>query len=201
MVGEGKVDVTPDTASINAGISVTNAASVQAAQNQVDTINNKIIAEMTALGIEKKDIQTSNYSVNPNYNYDGVRSIDGYNANAQVSIKTQQLDLVSQIISKATEAGANEIYGVNFSIDDPSKFREQARDEAIANAKEQAKKLADQLGIELGDITNIVEADQGGPVPYLRSAAMEGAGGGGGPAIEPGTQTVQSTVTLFFEKK
>lgn len=205
VVGEGKVDVVPDTATVTVGITVSRAATVTAAQEQIDRINNQVLTTMKELGVPEKDITTSNYSVNPNYNYDSsIQRIDGYNADASITIKTKDTQLVSQIVSKATEAGANQINGVSFSIDDPAKFRSDARTKAIENAKQEAEKLAKELGISLGKITNIVESGGDMPVPMYREAyALDAAASAGkaAPEIEQGTQTITSTVTLFFEKR
>ncbi len=204
VVGEGKVEVVPDTAYVDAGISVIEAASVTQVQKSIDETNNKIIASMQKLGIDKKDIKTSNYSINPNYSYENNKNgITGYNGNANITIKVTRIDLVSQVIAEATTAGANQIQGARFTIDDPAKFREEARAKAIANAKEQAKKLADSLGIKLGKVTNIIESSaDGGPIMYDKARTF-GLGGASveNAQIEPGSQEISSTVTLFFEKK
>lgn len=200
VVGEGKVDVVPDQAQVSAGVTVSNAKSVEEAQKTIDEINNKIIEAMKGLGINKTDIKTSNYSINPSYNYaGGGNSINGYNGNATITIKVKDIVLVSKVIEEATKAGANQVYSNGFSVDNPEKYREIARNKAIENAKEQANKLANSLGIKLGKIVNIVESSSLEPV-VMRSLAAEGKGLGGA-QIEPGTQTVSSTVTLYFEKK
>jgi uncharacterized protein YggE len=204
VTGEGKVDIVPDTATVTVGISVARAATVEAAQKQIDTINNQILAEMKQIGVPEADIKTSNYSINPNYVYDvQVQRVDGYNADASITIKTHKTDLVPQIVSKATTAGANQVNGVSYSIDDPAKFRSQARTKAIENAKAEAEKLARELGISLGKITNIVESSPGAPIPMYREAmALDTASAEKVlPEFEAGTQTITSTVTLFFEKR
>lgn len=203
VVGEGKLDVTPDTAYIDAGITVDNRATVAAVQQTINTVNNDIIEALRGLGIEKSDIKTSNYSVYPNYNYDNnVNTINGYNGNATIEVKVRSIEMVSQVIEEVTAAGANQIQGVRFVIDKPEDFREQVREMAIKNAKEQAEKLAKDLGINLGKITNIVESTpQTGIVYPMYDRAMEGVGGGGAPIVEQGTQTLTSVVTLYFEKR
>lgn len=203
VVGEGKVEVVPDTAYVEAGIAVANVETVEKAQNSIDEINNKIIAAMKSLGIPTANIKTSNYSINPNYIYDEKeRKIQGYNGNATVTIKVEDMKLVTQVINEATKAGANQVRGNRFTIDQPEKYREQARDKAIENARTQAESLAKKLGISLGKIVNIVESSAGNTYPMYYDAALLKAGGGeAGPVIEPGTQTVTSTVTLYFEKK
>lgn len=203
VVGEGKVEAVPDTATVEAGISVQGVATAQKAQDMLDEVNNKLIAAMKALNIEKKDITTSNYSIIPNYQYlPAGNKIDGYNGSASVSIKVRKIPLLTKVITEATNAGANNIQGSRFNIENPEKYREQARDKAIENAKMQAAKLAKNLGISLGKIVNVVESTSGNVYPmYDMKSAAPIAGGESGPQVEPGTQTVTSTVALYFEKK
>lgn len=204
VVGEGKIDVVPDTSTIQAGIVVTNAPTVDDAQKQIDDVNNKIVDSLKKLGIPKQDIKTSNYSISPSYNYDGGRNqITGYNGNANVTITIKQQNILSQVTGAVTKAGANQVYGAQFSIEHPEKFREQAREKAIANAKEQAKKLAQSLGLTLGRVVNIVESTPGQPIPMALTRESGGLGGAAGAPvqIEPGSQTITSTVTLYFETK
>lgn len=204
VVGEGKVDVSPDTAYVDAGITVDNRSTVKEVQDTINTINNKIIDALRQMGIEKGDIKTSNYSVYPNYKYDNnVNIISGYNGNATVEIKVVDTQLVSKIIETVTTAGANQIQGVRFAIDKPETYREEARTKAINNAKDQANKIAKDLGIKLGKINNIVESTPDNLTSGKTVFPMSGGGmgGGGAPTIENGTQTVTSVVTLYFEKQ
>ncbi|MDH7475994.1 MAG: SIMPL domain-containing protein [Microgenomates group bacterium] len=204
VVGEGKIDAVPDLAYVDAGITVNNLPTTDAVQNEINQTNNKIIESMKALGIKKEDIKTSNYSINPNYSYDGGRDkISGYNGNATTTIKIRNIQLVPKVIQAVTAAGANQVRGARFTIDKPEVYREQARDLAIKNAKIQAQQLAKKLGISLGKITNIVESSPTNynyPV-YAAQSMLESKIAGSTPEIEPGTQTYTSVVTLYFEKK
>ncbi|HVZ67042.1 MAG TPA: SIMPL domain-containing protein [Patescibacteria group bacterium] len=206
VVGSGSVDVVPNNASVQVGIVVSNADSAKAAEQGVNTINNKIISSLEAIGIKKADIKTTNYSINPNYNYDnGKNTINGYSGNANVTIKVKDTNNLSKVIEAATEAGANQVLDTQYNVEDPNKYRQEARDKAISNAKEQAQQLANQLGIKLGKIVNIVEStpDSGGPVPmYAQKDVAVGLGGGNvAPVLQPGSQTITSTVTLYFDKR
>ncbi|MBI4092099.1 MAG: SIMPL domain-containing protein [Candidatus Levybacteria bacterium] len=201
VVGEGKVDVVPDTASVQAGIVVSEAATIQEAEQKINEINNKIIAALERLGIDKKDIKTSNYSINPSYDFtpNGRNNISGYTGNASLTLTIRKQELVPQVITAATEAGANQVYNSGFTVDDPSKYREEARNKAIQNAKDQARKLSKELGINLGRVVNIVESTPG-PDRIVPLFARE-AGVGGAPDLQPGSQTITSVVTLYFEKR
>jgi len=202
VVGEGKVDVVPDTGNVSVGITASGNTVTQV-QSEMNKKNNEIVSAITKTGVNKKDIATSNYSINPTYDYEKGQTITGYNGTATMNIKTKDTSKLPGIISAATEAGANQVYGTSYSIDDPQKFREEARNEAIANAKEQAQKLSNQLGIKLGKITNIVESagDTNYP-PIAMQKNLASFGGDNMPSAElqPGTQTITSTVTLYFEK-
>ncbi len=204
VVGEGKVDAVPDTIYVDLGISVTNAKTAEEAQSKIDEVNNQIINALKSLGVDKKDIKTSNYNISPAYSYfpNTENKITGYNGNATVNVKLKDAKLATQVISRATEAGANQVAGTRFVVDDPAKYREEARNKAIENAKEQAAKLSRELGISLDKVVNIVESNGNQPYPVYEKAMMGGAPRtDAGPQLEPGTQTVTSTVTLYFEKK
>lgn len=203
VVGEGKVEVTPDTAYIDAGITIDKASSVGEAQKKINEINNKIINALREIGIEKADIKTSNYSINPNYKYENNENrVDGYNGNVTIEIKVRDPQLASKVIETVTTAGANQINGSRFVVNKPELYREEARNAAIKNAKDQALKIAKDLGIKLGKITNIVESSPGQTtLPIYAKLSADSVGGGGGPTIEQGSQTITSVVTLYFEKK
>src|SRR5690606_33326459 len=135
----------------------------------------------------------------PAYSYAGNQ--DGFSGSVSLSIKVKNIDKVSLVIEKSTESGATTVSGVRFEVDKPEKYREEARDLAIKNAREQAEKISKNLGIKLGKITNMVESSPNNYYPVFSERSMSSGGGGSSPNIEPGTQTVSSTVTLFFEKK
>ncbi len=202
VVGEGKVEVVPDTAYMTAGITIDNKSTVKEVSNELNKINNKIINELKNLGIDKKNIKTSNYSIYPNYKYDNsINSINGYNGNTTIEIKIKDVNKTSEIMEIVTTSGANTIHGIRFSIDQPEKYREQARNKAIENAKDQAQKIAKNLGIKLGKVVNIVESAGNQPIPFYKTMTEGmGSAGGGGPNIEEGTQIITSVITLYFEK-
>lgn len=202
VVGEGKMDIVPDSATIQAGITVNNAKTVQEAQMQMNSINDTIVTNVVNLKVDKKDIKTSNYSINPNYNYEKGNTISGYNGNASVTITIRDISKLSGALEEITKAGANQI-STNYTVDKPEKYREQVRDKAIANAKEQAQKLANSLGIHLGKATNIVESTGGVPIPMMYGKDAVGIGGAGETSVnlQPGSQTITSTVTVYFDKR
>lgn len=202
VVGQGKIDVSPDVFYISTGVIVDNKKTVKEVQDEINKINNKIINVLKKYGLNKENLKTTNYSINPKYFYDkeGNSQIVGYSGSVNLRIKTKDISLLSKIIEEISLVGVNQIYGINYEIENPDRFQEQARKIAIENAKSQAKRLASDLGIKLGKITNIVEGQGNDYQPM----ALPVAGGGSfekSLTIEPGTQTITSTVTLYFEKK
>lgn len=225
VVGTGKVLAVPDLAVIDAGVTVSNASSAEIAKVQITSVNNKIIEAVKSLGVEKKDIETSSFNIYPEYSNTIIKplplidmaqsstptteaegtntKISGYNGSATVTIKVRNKGVASQVIQKVTEAGGTNISGPRFTIDDRSVYQQKARSLAIADAKEQAKKLAKELGISLGKVTNMVES---GAAPYYEygrsfSATDQSAKASETPVFEEGSDTITSSVTLFFERK
>jgi len=204
VIGEGQIDISPDTAYVDAGITVQNVRTVKEVETAINTVNNKIIEAMQQLNIPKEDIKTTNYSIFPDYNYENnANTIRGYNGTVVISIKVKDIEKASRVVEAATTAGANQINGVRFAIDKPELYREQARQKAIDNAKEQAQKLAKTLGIRLGRVSNIVESNTPGEYPPIMYAQKESMSTDTArtPLLEPGSQTITSTVTLYFEKR
>lgn len=203
VVGEGKIEAIPDTAVLQVGISVDKEASVEDAQAKINEVHNEIVKGMKGMGIPEENIETSQYNVYP-YSEREIGQPDGYSANAIVSIKTHDITQVNLMIEIATRAGANTVQGVQFSIDDPAQLRNRARNKAIENATAEAQNLANQLGIKLGKVTNIVESGNNPIQPYameMSAKSFEGDASLPSPDIQAGSQTITSTVTLFFEKK
>lgn len=205
VVGEGKVDVIPDTAYVDVGIQIHNAQSVESVQKTIEETNNKIIESLSKMGIGKSDIKTSNYSIYPNYSYENnSQRLLGYEGNVSVNVKVTDTKNASKVLSEATAAGANQVFGLRFTVENPDKYREEARNKAIENAKSQAGRLASSLGIRLGRVVNIVESTPGDaalPLVDKQMSARSMGAGAGGANIEPGSQTLYSTVTLYFEKR
>lgn len=204
ITGDGKVEAIPDTAILTTSIVVANTKTAQAAQNELHEKNNTLGNALIKQGIDLKDITTTQYSVYPVYGDSANESqkITGYNGTVGISIKTKKLDTVGELLTVVTDAGANQVQGVEYTIDDISKYRSQAREKAIENAKEQAKQVSANTGIKLGNIINIVESGTGMPQPYQYAMGRESLDAKVATTnLQPGSQTITSSVTVFFEKK
>jgi len=197
--GEGKVTAKPDVASVTAGIQV-QAPSVKSAQDQINSVINKVSQAIKQTGVDSKDIQTINYSVYPTYDYGGgSQRITGYTASTNLSIKVRNLDNVNSVIDAATNNGANQVSGVSFEIDDKTKLENEARQKAVDAAKKKAEQAAQIAGFKLGRIINYSENFQGLIRPVMQAAVVDKASGGTATDIEPGSTEVTINVTLSYE--
>lgn len=204
VTGTSKVTTVPDKAVVNLGV-VATESTAKAAQDKANTIINTLTSELAKLGIEKKDIQTDQYSLAPNYDFAaGNQKITGYVLNANLSVSVTDFAKLNQAIDVATSVGANQVGGVSFALSDvkQKEVENQARKEAIDNAKQKANDLAGLAGMRLGRIVNVSESPQSFIRPFdLKVAPM--AGGGTNESaptqVEPGSTTVNYSVTLSYE--
>lgn len=200
--GTGKVTGTPNIATATLGLQTTKGE-VTSAQRENTEKMNAFIDGLKQLGIAALDIQTIEYSIYPQYRYDdetGKSEIDAYTVSQSVQVKIRDLTKISAVLGAAGEAGLNQVSGVSFTIDDPETLRGEARTKALVQAREKANQLARSLGIRLGDVVSFSESGGGFPPPYPPYYARELAlGGGGAPAIEPGSLDVAVTVSVTYE--
>lgn len=207
---EGKVPGTPDLATVNLGV-LSQGTSAQAVQDENTKKINDIIEFVKGQGISKEDIQTSQFNIYPTQDYsNGKNTITGYQVNQTITVKVhgidQSTDKLSKVLSGVTEKGANQINGVSLSFDDPDNLRGQAREKAIAKAKQKAAELAKAAGLTLGRVINVSESGGDYPRPYYAdfATAMGGAGAPekvSAPNIEAGSQDVTVTMSVEFEVK
>jgi uncharacterized protein YggE len=208
VVGSGTVYAKADIANIQVGLKT--GAKKTAAEATVDSTNkmNDIVSALKTLGIEDKDMQTSDYSLNPVYNYtnDKGQVLVGYEVIQNLTLKIRDLTKIGDVIAKTTEKGANQIGNISFTIDDEFALKNQARELAIQKAKEKAVLIASQSGMKLGEVKSVVEnADQPTPIMYSYTNAKMDASAGAAPIASPSIQSGQNEikvdVTLVYEVK
>lgn len=201
--GTGKISATPDVAQVGLGVT-TEGKSVKIAQDENTKKVNDIIKAVKELGVKSEDLQTSNYSIYPKYSYDresGVSNIVGFTVSQSLSVKVRDLDKVGVILGKAGELGANQVGGVQFTIDDPQNLKDQARAKAIDNAKRKADELFKTLGVSVGRIVSFSEYSGGDIYPLKAYAEGFGVGGSPAPDIQAGSEEIQVNVSITFEIK
>ncbi len=201
VTGEGKAVVVADIAVVSAGIQA-QGASVKRVQEELNTKSNAIIANVKKLGVDAKDIQTSNYSIYPTYDYQSDRQrITGYQGNSTLTMKVRDMEKASGVIDAATAGGANQISGISFDVSDKAKAENEAREKAVAEARKKADTAAKTAGFSLGRVINYSE-NQGGMPPRPYYAKMDAAMGAPERAetpVEPGSSEITVTVSLSYE--
>lgn len=202
VTGEGKVTAAPDLAIITLGVSVLRPTVAESRDAAATSLQGMIDA-MRALGVEEKDIQTSNVSIYPEYDYRGdTQTLRGFRVDNTVTAKIRNLDNTSEIIDRAVDAGGNDtsIQGIAFTIDDPESLREQARRDAVEDAKRKAETLANASGTSVGSPISIVEGSVAYPQPlYAERAALDDAAqAGGSTPIQEGELDVIVNVTVTW---
>ena len=124
------------------------------------------------------------------------RHIDGYAANASITVQAKDLDSAGHLVDVAVGAGANNVYGPSLSRSDADELADKALADAVADARRKAEALAEAAGGSLGQVISVTES--GSAVPPMPYAARETALATDVP-IEPGTQDIQASVTVVFE--
>jgi uncharacterized protein YggE len=198
--GVGIVTTTPDTASVQLGITVTEPTLADA-QNQASTQMQAIIDALVASGVEEKDIQTSSYYVSVVQNYDSngnPSEVTNFQVQNLVNVVVRNIDDVGPILDGAVAAGANTVYGVNFYVDDSSTASSEARALAVQDAEKRAQELATAAGMTLGPVVSITEGYSSGPI-YGKGGSAGAAESAAPAPIQVGTTTIQVDVTVVYQ--
>ncbi len=199
VTGEAMKNVPPNQVVINFGLETRARAADQASSMNADTMN-KVIDAVKALGITDKDLSTSRYNIDPNY--DGVgRIIRGFTVSNTVSVKTSMLDKASQIIDAAVKAGANRVDGVFFGLSDATAKaqQEQLIRDAVSDAKTKADKALEPLSEKIIGVKS-VSVEQGYDF-YFRPVYATPVPASSEPAPTPvfkSEEQVSMTVTVIF---
>lgn len=213
--GEGRVTAIPDVGRFTYTVRNEGGKEVAKIQQENTEKANRAIKFVKAQGVEPKDIHTVAYHIDPKYKYfpcerkpDDYRpcrepEFTGYEVWQSVVVTVRDFVKIGDILSGVIREGANEMSQLSFTIDDPTALQQQAREQAIARAKEKARAIAVAGGFRLGRLLAI---EEGFAEPYyykdLNYAPADGRGGGGqtiAPTIEPGSQEVVVSVTMKYE--
>lgn len=177
VTGEGKATVTPDIALISFGMQTGRMRTAKEAMNKLSDGMNAVFEAVQRQGVEKKDIATEHFNLNPVYDWtENGQIFRGFEASQSLRVKVRNLDIVSDVIGAATSAGANQAGNVSFTVDDPETKRAEARQMAIDQAKDKAQTLASQLGVRLGVIKNFSEGGGVMPPIMMMRATMDAGG-------------------------
>jgi hypothetical protein len=203
MTGLGEVRDVPDMATISTGV-VTEAETAARALAANTRAMAEAVASLKALGIEARDLQTSNFTVSPRYFHDPKSNrpprITGYTVSNMLTVVVRDLDRLGAILDRVVRDGANQIGGPTFGFAETARLVDVARARAAADATRKARLYAEALGVELGPILSISE--DGGfvprPEPMRARMAMDSAAGAP-PPIEGGELTLSARVNVVWE--
>jgi|RhiMetdeSRZDD1v2_1073273.scaffolds.fasta_scaffold34939_2 uncharacterized protein len=202
IIGTGEVKARPDIGIVTVGV-IKRADTAAEALKQNNDAMEEIIALLRQAGIDAKDIQTTNFSVNPAYRYDNENQqpprIIGYDVSNQVTIIVRKLDAMGSILDSVVGKGSNQIQGIAFSIDEPRPLEDEARRRALTDAQRKAKLYAEGAGIVLGPIMSIFENAPSPPIPvFVKAQRMEAAADSAVPVAQ-GEQVISVQISISWE--
>jgi uncharacterized protein len=198
VTGEATVSVAPDLAQIDAGVT-SEAKTAREASDANNAAMGKVLLALKGASIDEKDFQTSRLSLQPQAapNRPGPTSIVGYRASNRVTIRLRDVTKVASVIDTLVAAGANDVGSINFTVSQASKLLDEAREQAIADARRKAEIYAKAAGVSLGAPLSITEEGGHGPIPYRRMAAGMAAS----TPVAQGEETLQVTVSVSWAIK
>jgi uncharacterized protein YggE len=206
VVGSGEVKAAPDVARVNLGVEVT-APTVSAATDEAEQRMTDVLAALKAAGIADKDIQTSNFSINfeqqnpnPTPRVESATAVTDtvegvYHVSNMVQVTLRDMTAVGDVIDAAIKAGANNIWGVSFDLENTGALEEQARKAAVTDARARAESLAELNGVKVGEVIAISEVIGASPAPMFAQAARAT---GGGVSVEPGEVSFATQIQIVY---
>lgn len=220
--GEGKVIAVPDVAQFTFSVITQGGTDIARLLRENTEKVNRAIAFVKSNGVDPKDVKTQGYNLEPRYQYFNCPTplvfpnrpepqpcpppeITGYTITQTVLVKVRDFGKIGETVGGVVDNGANSVSQLSFAVDDESAFESEARNKAIAQAKEKAKEIAKAGGFRVGRLLGI---DESGYIPYYGDY-FDGRGGGGiaplaaekaaPPVIEPGSQEITVNVVLRYE--
>jgi hypothetical protein len=198
MTGHGETRGAPDLAQVTAGVTTTAPTAAQALSANSNRMKT-VFAALEKLGVPERNIQTTNFFVSPQYSNgdnNAPRRLTGYQVNNDVTVRIEDVGKLGSTLDALVAAGANQINGVSFSIQNATPLLAKARGDAVADARARAETYAKAAGVSLGPILSISEGGaEPMPRPMYRMEALQA----GATRIAPGEQSVTADVTLVWE--
>ncbi len=200
VTGEASISVPPDLAQVDSGVT-TEAKTAREASEANNKAMGGVLQALKNAGLAEKDIQTSRLSLSPqsapNRNANAPFLIVGYRASNRVTVTIRDITKVADTIDVLVSAGANEISGISFMVSKASKVLDDARSEAIADARRKAEIYAKAANISIGAPISISEETAPGPMPYRKMAADMAASA----PVAQGQETLRVSVSVSYEIK
>lgn len=212
VTGEGSVTLEPDLATLGLGVEA-RGETVSDAIAEASTAMDAVLGALRGRGIEDRDVQTRNFNVWPEYEYQEVmesgamrrtRVLVGYVVSNTVTAKIRDLDSVGEVIDDVAAAGGDStrIDSVGFTVDDESAYAEELRSKAVEDAMEKASHYASLAGVSLGEPTFISEGAASAPIgPVFRESAFAMSAAAPATSISGGELELRMSVQVLFEIK
>lgn len=206
--GDGYVTIKPDTAFVDVGVQAT-ADTVESARGQAADAMAKVIEALKANGVAEADIQTTSFSISPQYDYTTSSPVlRGYMVSNSVTAKLKGEpnnigDNAGKLIDAAAKAAGNlaTVNGVRFTLDDQASAISDARKKAFDAAKSKAEELAKLAGVGLGDVQFISEGGLSVPSPIYYAKTENAPAADGGTPIQAGELTLSTSVSVTWAIK
>jgi uncharacterized protein YggE len=205
VTGTAEVSVKPDICYISFGVESFDKKSAREAYRVNAEIMTTLSAAVLATGLESKDIQTSGFSVTPQYRYEDSnrkRVFDGYRVYHSLDVNVRDLNKASAVLDAGMNAGATQVNHVTFAVENPKKYTAEARVDAVRAAQAKAQTMADLTGVRLGKPISISENEPGGWNNYYAQAnvaADRAPGAEESSGLQPGEFKLTRTVYITYE--
>jgi uncharacterized protein YggE len=205
VTGEGSANVAPDMAILELAV-LREAQTARAALDANSAAMGEVLSSMGDLGVADRDLQTSNFSIQPKYTHPPVKSsgerrapeIVGYKVRNSLTVRVRDISKVGEILDKSVSLGVNQGGNIRFTNDDPSAAITRARAEAVESAMAKANTLADAAGVDVGDILEISEQSYSPrPQPMARAEMMMASASDSVP-IATGENVYKVVVSVTF---
>ncbi len=201
VTGFGQARGNPDRATVSVGVIFADEDITRAVEE-----SNEIIARITnavmGLGVEEADIQTTNFSIwaEEQWNREtGLRIEEKlYRVDSTIQINVNDTEKIGRILEASITNGANNVYGLSFGIQDPSDLAADARVRALDDARQRAEQIAQELGVTLGEVQRAVETSGASVMPFFESGGYDLEGRGALPPISEGSMTVTVSMEVTF---
>ena len=174
VTGQGKVSAKPDIAYISLGVMIEKSSASEAMEAN-NAAMSKLFDLLNQLGIEERDVQTTNFSISPQYHYpkNEPRQLTGYQATNNIRIKVRKLADTGKVVDRLVKQGANQVNSISFAVSNSDALLDGARQEAVANARHKAELYAKAANVPLGSLINLSESSGIRPIqPMFAGAAL-----------------------------
>jgi uncharacterized protein len=206
VTGTAEVSVQPDICYISFGVETFHKKSAREAYRTNSELMSAVSEAVKATGITPKDMQTSSFSVTPQYRYEDTnrrRLFDGYRVYQSLDVNLRELDKASAVLDAGMNAGATQVNNVTFAVENPKKYTADARVEAVKAAQAKAQTMADLADVRLGKPITISESEPGSYGRYYAQANVDVAPSAlsaeESSGLQPGEFKLSRTVHITYE--